>query len=193
MTSVSSKTLVWIAVVLVIALAGCGSGESTHSVTNTKEASTTPHFLPMAKGHRKPGESACTGARVIAAKTEKAIDIIVHCVGEQKQSAVSFSVRRKTSNRPRPFPELLRYQQVPKVTSDGSTRRAGLCQVADRELGCEAHVHGKSTVAERIWVKRDDRCTQVAITRISAPPCVEGTCSGGITVHQLFLGRPRGC
>lgn len=184
------------AAVLGIVLAGCGNSQrqGTQTVDRSKPPAST-HYLPLPNGrHRKPGESACTDARVSAAKQPKAIDIVVHCFGASRHGSVRFSVRRETSNRPRPFLKLLRYEQVPQVTTGGSTGRAGRCQLADRALGCEAHVHGKSTIAERIWVRHGDRCTHVvSVTRVASSQCVGGNCDESYSVYQLFRGRPQGC
>lgn len=205
------RPLALVSVMAVLAIgwfAGCGGsaqGPTQQGKAHTKQSrgftigtrDPDPGFLlTVGPAHRKPGESACTHVRVIAGKAEKAIDIVAHCFGANRQGLVSFVAKRALSNRhrPGPFPELLRYQLIPNVTKDGSTRRVGRCELSDRYLGCKARVHGRSTIVERIWVRRSDRCKHVVLViRFTSSPCGKHVCHGYLGMGELFHGKPEGC
>lgn len=194
MIILSPRTVGLAAVVLGMLLIGCGKSQSTQSVAETQPSPPT-HSVHIPNMHnRKPGESACTDVRVLAGKQRKVLDIKARCFGVHSDSLVSFQVQRQTSNRPRPYPELLRYRARPVVTTGGRTKQGGRCRLADRELDCEARVHGRSSVVERVWVNPRDRCLDVvAVFRTVGPPCSMQDCARAFTVAQLFRGRPLGC
>lgn len=194
MTILSSRNAALAAVVLGMLLIGCGKSHSTQTIAETKPAPPA-HFLHIPNMHkRKAGESACTHVRVLAGKKQKVLHIKARCFGVHGDPLVSFRVQRQTSDRPRPYPELLRYRARPVVTTGGRTKQGGRCRLADRELDCEARVHGRSTVVERVWVNPRDRCLDVvAVLRTVGPPCSKQDCARAFAVAQLFRGRPRGC
>ncbi len=180
-------------------LAGCGgvSQEATLMSKPRVNQSASQWDLGRPKGNaseRAAGRSVCDRAIVARGPRPGELNFVVRCLGVRKGGVIDLVVVRHPPGAESQRARIVGYGHTLQVVGPGAASHRGVCSLRHQALECSAKAHGHVEFEGILWVPPSTECNNnVAVVNITVASCEGEICEGSPVLHELYLGRPRGC